>query len=111
VFLAALHHRHVPIGLNRITLNFGGMKNVMPLKTNPSHRAWVATGKPHDGAIAICHAKLYAYKHALKRRPKMCQEHNSFTNELHEGLFEKDPSSFYKTWNAKFGSRLRSQVV
>jgi len=48
-----------------------------------SHRAWVAAGKPHDGAIANAMRKpKYAYKHAFKR--KRCQEHNSFTNELHE---------------------------
>jgi len=75
-----------------------------------SHRAWVTAGKPHDGAIAVAMRKAkYAYKHALKR--KRGQEHNTFTNELHEALLEKDFSTFWKTWNTKFGSRLSSQVV
>jgi len=92
MLLPVLHYMQ-SLGLNRITYD---ECDALKDESISSHRAWVTAGKPHDGAIAIAMRKAkYAYKHALKR--KRCQEHNTFTNELHEALLEKDFSTFWKT--------------
>ena len=91
MLLPVLHYMQ-SLGLNRITYE---ECDALKDESISSHRAWVTAGKPHDGAIAIAMRKAkYAYKHALKR--KRCQEHNTFTNELHEALLEKDFSTFWK---------------
>ena len=42
---------------------------------------------------------------------KRTQAQSCFTNELHEALMDKDYSSFWRSWNAKFGHAISSQVI
>ena len=74
------------------------------------HRAWVAAGKPKDGEVAHARRKARSdYKLYLKQRRR--EEQRCFTNDLHETLVDKDFTAFWKSWNAKFGSKFSSQVV
>jgi len=34
-----------------------------------------------------------------------------FTNELHECLLSKNPISFWKTWQSKFGGKKSAKVI
>ena len=74
------------------------------------HRAWVAAGRPKEGPLACAMRKAKCdYKIHLKH--KRSEEHACFTNDLHDALAAKDVVSFWKTWNAKFGTKFSSQIV
>jgi len=60
-------------------------------------------GRPHCGPIY--HEKRSAkadYKRALRNKRR--DNHLAVSNELHECLLNKDPESFWKSWQGKFGS-------
>ena len=74
------------------------------------HRRWVAAGRPRDGEIANS-MRTAKSQYKLHLRQKRRDEHACFTNELHEALLNKEFTAFWKTWNAKFGSKFNSQLI
>ena len=66
------------------------------------HCTWKAADRPRDGPIAAAMRKA-TYEYKLLLRQKSFQSQLCFTNELHDALSDKDPTRFWKSWNAKFG--------
>ena len=74
------------------------------------HRTWVALVRPREGPAANAMRKARCeYKLLLKR--KRYQEQSCFSNELDDALEDTDFTSFWKSWNAKFGHTTTSQVI
>jgi len=74
------------------------------------HHTWVALGRHREGPVANAMRKARCeYKLMLKH--KRTQAQSCFTKELHESLMDKDYSSFWRSWNAKFGHAIGSQVI
>ena len=64
-----------------------------------THRDWLTAGKPREGPVASAMRSAKAeYKLYLKHM--RMEEHNHFTNDLHESLAQKDVQSF----NSKLSS-------
>jgi len=51
----------------------------------------------------------YEYKLLLKQ--KNCHAQSCFSNELHDALIDKDYATFCRSWEAKFGRTVNSQVI
>ena len=66
-----------------------------------SHQLWLDAGKPRCGPIA-CNAR--ACKMRYKQRIAECQkqEVQSYTNDLHDALLQKEGAAFWRCWRAKF---------
>ena len=58
-----------------------------------THRDWLTAGKPREGLVASAMRSAKAeYKLYLKHM--RMEEHNHFTNDLHDSLAQKDVQSF-----------------
>jgi hypothetical protein len=65
---------------------------------------WKLAGKPQSGDIYTSMFKSKAfYRRAIK--PKRREASCAYTNDLHNALSQKEGSSFWRSWNAKFGRK------
>jgi hypothetical protein len=69
-----------------------------------SCNVWKLAGKPRSGDI---YARMFMCKALYRRaiRSKKREASCAFTNDLHEALSRKEGSSFWRSWNAKFGRK------
>jgi len=68
-----------------------------------SCKIWKASGKPRSGPIFQTYRKdKSTYKAAIRSRQRATKE--TYTNDLHEALMQKEGNSFWKCWRSKFGS-------
>jgi len=75
------------------------------------HCTWKAAGRPRNGPIAAAMRKAkYEYKLLLGLRQKSFQSQSCCTTELRDFLSDKDPTRFWRSWNAKLAISQRSLV-
>ena len=71
-----------------------------------AHALWKANGCPTSGDIYNLQRCAKAnYKRALRQKVK--DESLSFCNDLNDYLLQKDQTSFWKTWKAKYTSKTK----
>ncbi len=75
-----------------------------------SHRLWQLAGRPRSGDIFT---RRFVCRANYRRRLRECKRFESacFTNDLHEALMRKNNSSFWKSFNSKFGNKSKVAIV
>ena len=75
-----------------------------------SDRVWKAAGKPRNGPIF---AKRQSCRLPYRKRLKESNEQitESYTNDLHEALLQKDNTTFWRCWRSKFECNNKCQQV
>jgi exonuclease III len=66
-----------------------------------SNKIWKATGKPRSGPI-FDKRQSSRMRYRKRIRESQRQSSESYTNELHEALLQKNGTAFWKCWNSKF---------
>jgi len=65
---------------------------------------WLTAGRPREGPVASAMRSVKVeYKLYLKH--KRMEEHNHFTDDLHESLAQNDVQSFWKSFNSKLSPK------
>jgi len=68
-----------------------------------SHKLWVDAGRPRSGNVFVARNQhRRRYKLTIKNRKR--DERESFTNDLHDSLLNKNMGNFWNVWNSKFSS-------
>ena len=76
--------------------------NELKQKSISSHREWLHAKRPNSGEIYAHYRKCKSeYKSAIHRH--QAQESQVYTNDLHDALMQKQNTTFWKCWKAKFG--------